>query len=180
VLRGGGHITAAQAKDPDDETMTKINELRVAAVELITGTALIGGMDPSVVRDQQKLPTDSAEATHEIAGWREGRHWWAPLAQRHQSAAFMFAVAVTIGITVVVLVSEHGVPHRIAQFYGELRNGQLRRTVRRGNAPIWIDNWYGHALQEALQLLIDAPGCYSVVRLHSSHFEPWHYLGPSI
>jgi len=100
VLRGAGQITAAQAKDPDDETMTKINLLRVAAVELITGTAPIGGMDPSVVRDQQKLPTDSAEATREMAGWREGRHWWTPLAQRHQSADFMFAVAVIIGIRV--------------------------------------------------------------------------------
>jgi len=86
-----------------------------------------------------------------------------------------------IGITTVVLeVSVHGVPGRIAQFYGELRYGQLRRTERRGNDCISIDNWYGHALPEALQLLIDTPGCYSVVRFHSSHFEPWHYSGPSI
>ena len=173
----GREISAAQAAAPSQTTRKQVCKLRVAAVELLTGDAPIGGLDSAVVRVEQDLPADSAAAQDEMRLWRQSKFWHVTDALRHQPPAFMFGVAASLGRTVLVLEVRGGTYGRLAVLYGERDpNGVLRRRPPRGSGLYEsIEALYTRPLEWALSMVAVDPRSYSVLRYDpdASHFDPW-------
>jgi len=146
----GHEISAEQAAAPNGETNAKVLALRNAAVDVIAGSAPIGGVDAAVVRALQLLPADAAQAEGAMARWRSLGQWRSAEGEEPLPAAFMFAVAVKLGRTVMVLEAKGGGYLSQATLYGARdATGALRRT--KGGSS--IDNLYHRDMAEALRLL---------------------------
>ena len=168
----GHKISAQQAVAPDDETHTKVRQLRNDAVDTITGSAPIGVVDARIVHTLQRLPGAPAHARRAMARWRELGSWRSAEGEEPLPTAFMFAVALQLGRTVMVLEAKGGGYLSKAALYGERDATSALRRTKGGTS---IDNLYHRDMAEALHLLTTHPGDYSVVNYDriGLHFTPF-------
>ena len=159
------------------EAIDLVVESRSAAVDLLTGTDLIGGIDPCVVREQEGLPVDREGAEETLRDWRQLGHFRRE-EEGNRSAAFMFAIAHNVNRSVIVLEKRGDSILDPCYIYGERSpDGSLVRTASSSGRPETVPFLRQIGWSDVLLALKEAPTSYSVVEYNrdESHHSPILY-----
>jgi len=163
----------ADVAAPTVRTLETVKTARIAAVDLVTGSAPIGGIDAAVVRENEDLPDTSI-----LNAWKTLGHWRPRTEQAGASTAFMFAMAHNLKRPVIVMEREGDVILAPCYIYAKRDgNGTLFTSPPRGGVPKTVPFVKQMAFADVLTALKERPTGYSLVEYDrdASHHSPVVY-----
>ena len=165
-------ITAQEAAVPSAATTKAILRVREQAVNLIAGSADIGGVPAAVVREREDLPKPTGQAMRFMKSWKKSYHW---RGKGHASSAFLLGCALHTGRQVAVLaLSDAGSFEDPARIYGQRSGSELRLTRATSGLPQTVPVYFLVPIDTLLEQLRANPGSFSLVRYNgTNHFDPY-------
>jgi hypothetical protein len=171
-ILAGHELSAQEAALPSAATTERVLHVRTSAVNLIAGTATLGGIPSATVRDQEGLPKASGAAQRFFKSWKKAGHWRST--KGGASSGFLLGCAVHVQRQVAVLaLNDAGNFEDPARVYG-MRNGiELRRTPGRGGDPETIPCYFPVEITILLEQLRSNPSAISLLKYNgTNHFDP--------
>jgi hypothetical protein len=166
----------ADVAAPTARTLETVKKARIAAVDLVTGDAPIGGIEAAIVRENEDL-TDTYTmgcASKFLDAWKTLGHW----RRAGGSTAFMFAVAHNLKRPVIVMEREGDAILDPCYIYAKRDgNGTLFTSPPRGGVPKTVPFVRQMPFADVLTALTERPKGYSLVEYDrdASHHSPVVY-----
>jgi len=168
----GFEIGQTAARLPSPAVSERVRVARDAAVGAVCSPDPIGGqVDAAAFRDDEGLAPSPAEASQQMARWREPRFWLGD-----HSSTFQLGVALHLGRSLAV-VQRAGRKHFVdpARIYGaRAADGRLVLTRPHGIAAPTVPAYVVVPVRDLLEQLRARPTAFSVLEYDGScHFDAW-------
>ena len=162
----------SEVMEPRLYTIEVVGDAREASVDLLTGDAPIGGIDASVVRENEGLDDTSI-----LDDWKTLGHWRPREDQAGASTAFMFGVACHLKRPVIVMEKQGGGILDPCFIYGNRKDGELITSPPRGGVPETIPFVKQIPFADVLTAVKANPRGYSLVEYdrEERHHSPMIY-----
>jgi hypothetical protein len=173
AMAGHELTDASQVANPSDPTTELVRKTRVDAVNMVTGSAPIGGIDAKTIRREEHIKVTPVAASRQMSKWKESYHW--ATSNGRLASFFQFAISLKLQRPVIVIeAKDTKTYYDPARIYGMVIDGSLRREPAAPGKSESIPSFFLVPISEALDMLRAHPRSMSVVRYNgTNHFNPW-------